>query len=425
MYVSYDSRNKISAISDHPVKVAGESLVKISGAQRSLYQFDRRKGNGGCFMSLPAKPIPELKIAVICNWNDKCGISTYAKFLVEAMRPKVKEIRIFSETAVEQTSQDDESVVRCWTRGESLRPMCKQVLAWKPDFIIVQHEYGIFPNACHFFQMMQLLDHVPTAVVMHSVYGHLDKAVYASVIRNIIVHNPKATDCLRATGNTSNIYLIHHGCHVFEDNSEVWNIMQNPYTVLQFGFGFRYKGVERALEAISLLKHNVPKFKNIFYCYLLSTNAHNSRVHDEYYQSLMAKVEELCIEDNVAIIRKYNSDQMLNTYLRLFKVAIFPYVIQPDNLVYGATGAARIALSNGIPVIASDSPLFNDLEGIVPRPDSARTLSEEIDKVFSHSDHRQALVDRGRNYVQQNSWSSAADQYLGVYQQIMAAPAHS
>ena len=43
------------------------------------------------------KPHSEMRVAIVCNWLTKCGISTYSKYLVDSMRPMVNEIRIFSE----------------------------------------------------------------------------------------------------------------------------------------------------------------------------------------------------------------------------------------------------------------------------------------------------------------------------------------
>jgi len=362
------------------------------------------------------KPHSQLKVAIICNWNDQCGISTYTKYLVDAITPKVKEIMIFSETT--DSSPEEPNVIRCWKRGENLDRMIQLVKEWSPDFILIQHEYGIFPNAFRFMQLAQAFDHIPYAVVMHSVYKHLDKAVYSECAKNIIVHSIEGEIMLRQVGNTNNIYVVPHGCVQFEDTQELWNICQSPYTVIQFGFGFAYKGVDRAIRAIAHLKHTDKKFDSIQYTYLCSTNNHNLAANSEYCKSLMKLAEELNISNNIVIIQKYQTDEMINLYLRLAKIAIFPYVIDPNNEVYGASGAIRIALANKRPVIASESHLFDDLEGITPRPSNHVDLAKEIDKVFSDWKYREKIVNDGYKFVTDNSWDIAAEKYLSVYDQI-------
>lgn len=361
-----------------------------------------------------SKPISELRIAIICNWNAKCGISTYSKYLVDAIRPKVKEVRVFSEIVPNTTAPDDETVDRCWKRGQCLLPLVEKIKAWNPDFIIIQHEYGIFPNAFYFMQMMQSLEDFPYVVTLHSVYEHLDKIVYSSCIRDMVVHSENGKKVLLAHGNTNNIHVIPHGCVRYENVEELWNIFLNPYTVIQFGFGFAYKGVDRALEAVKILKDD-PKFKDIFYVYLCSENDFTSRIHLEYYQALMKKVDELGLRENVVIIRKYQSEETLNLFLRLAKLAIFPYLNMPNNTVYAASGAIRIAMANQIPIIASDAHIFDDLEGILPRPADAQALAREIDEIFSNGEYRKGIQTRIKDFIGGNTWEISADRYLELY----------
>jgi glycosyltransferase involved in cell wall biosynthesis len=412
MFVSINHNNIVTASSDKHFIVAGQKTLKVDVPQgMSLIGKVFRPKN-------TIKSMSDMKIAIVCNWQTKCGISTYSSYLVNALRKQVKEVRIFSEYAATKTAEDGPDVDRCWRRGESLVGLSKKIKQWNPDFVIIQHEFGIFPNAFFFMQLMQFLENIPHVVTLHSVYEHLDKIVYSASIRNIIVHTQQGKDVLRKMGNTNQIFVIPHGCVEFPDAQELWNIMQNPYTVMQFGFGFAYKGVDRALNAIHYLKTSDQKFANIFYFYLISDNDFNSRVHLEYYETLCSKVRELGLDDNVVIYRKYQSEQMLNLYLRLAKLAIFPYINNPHNTVYGSSGAIRIALANKCPVIASESHLFDDLNTIVPRPDSHIALASEIDRVFSNNNYRQQLIERGQEFISKNSWDEVANQYLALIESV-------
>lgn len=420
LYLSYDKNYVVRSISTTPITVEGQKTkaIVITGDQSQLVgrkvpydMLDPHDTN--------IKTISNLKVALVCNWNDKCGISTYSGYLAEAMKGKVAELRIFSEKTNDQTCEDEAFVDRCWSRGQSLLPLAERILDWKPDFIIIQHEFGIFPNAFRFMQFTEALDKIPYVVVMHSVYEHLDKLVYTETCKNIVVHSQDAKDILKKLGNTRTIDVIPHGCIEVENTEELWNIMRSPYTIMQFGFGFEYKGVERAISAIGHLKRTDPKFKNIFYFFLWSTNSHNIASHDEYYNKLIALAEEEGVRDNIAILKKYQTDKMLNLYLRLAKMVVFPYVVNGDNKVYGASGAIRIAMAHGKPVVASDSHLFDDLEGVVPRPKNHLELAEVIDSIFSDDQARKDIVESGMEYVKTHSWNYAADKYLELYAKIM------
>ncbi len=413
MWIALNKKNVIVGISEHPFTMSGHivSELEVQGPKEEWFKFIGKK-------LTKEKEIKELKVAFICNWNDPCGISTYSQFLVDALIPKVKELRVFSEEGVVK-SDDPEFVTRCWKRGTSLKSLIDSLLAWEPDFIIIQHEFGIFPKATYFLQLLHGIENIPYVVTVHSVYEHLDKTICTAAIRNMVVHTEEGMGVLRKLGNTNKIFVIPHGCVRFDDKAELWNIFQNPYTIIQFGFGFFYKGVDKVLDAIHHLKKTDPKFKDIFYCYLCSENHHTNMVHSQYYDFLIEKIEKLNLHDNVAIIRKFQTEQIIKNYLRTAKLAVFPYVGDPKNMVYGASGAIRVAMACGTPVVASDCHQFDDLEGVVPRPGDYRELAEEIDKVFSNDLYRNGIIARMSDYVDKNDWDVTADRYLSIYSQIL------
>jgi glycosyltransferase involved in cell wall biosynthesis len=133
---------------------------------------------------------------------------------------------------------------------------------------------------------------------------------------------------------------------------------------------------------------------------------------------LQHKINELGLHDNAVIIRKYQTTQTINNYLRTAKIAVFPYSQDPKNIVYGASGALRVAMANNIPVIASSSHMFDDLEGIIPRPSDVESLADDIDKIFSNANYRKTLLDNQSKYIKDNTWDISADRYLSLYYEI-------
>lgn len=417
MYVSYDKNHVITAISKLPFKIKGQTVKKSNISIEDSQELIGKQ------IIKSKKPIKDLKVAAICNWGDNCGIATYSKFLFDELKNKVGEFRIFSEH-IPNKVKDEPNVIRCWQRGHPTQELASNIIEYNPDFIIIQHEFGIFPKANYFLQLLQAIDGYPYVLTLHSVYEHLDKAVCTSAIKNIVVHTKEGEEILRSTGNTNNIYVIPHGCvKIPEDQrKELWNIFQTPYAIVQFGFGFYYKGVDTAIEAIAHLKKTQPeKYKEIFYCYLCSENPHSNNIHTNYYNFLTDKIKELGVENNVVIIRKFQSEQTINNYLRTAKLALFPYRSDPNNTVYGASGAVRIAMANGCPVIAGGNHQFDDLEGVLPRASTAEELSNEIDKVFSSEDHRKSIIAKSQKYIDENTWSICADKYLELYEKVLPA----
>lgn len=413
-YIFTDSNDRIKGVFDREVQVSNlDNLYKVDNVEENI--IGKRIGT----MS-PEK----MKIAIVCNWRTPCGISTYSKYLVDALRSKVNEIKIFSEIEEKADLSHDieENVSRCWVRGETLKNLSKEIKDWKPNFVIIQHEFGIFPKATHYLKFIQELENIPYAIVLHSVYkSHMDKTIFTSVAKNIIVHSNSGKDALENLGHTNNlIRVIPHGCVEFNDVKELWNTFQTPYAIVQFGFGFFYKGVDRAIEAVGILKNKFPeKYKDIFYCYLCSESANVVGTHAEYQNYLESIIEKFNLYDNIAIIRKYNSDEIINNYLRTAKLALFPYVTNPNNIVYGASGAVRVAMANQIPVITSESNMFDDLNNVVPRPNNAEELSKEIDKIFSDHNYKNNLISLNNKYIQENIWEKTADRYLDFIKDVL------
>lgn len=414
----------VSINHDSVIRAASNTLVKIQNlrtiATSELDEFDKKELINKRLVIGPPKKSEDLKIAVICNWGDRCGIATYAKYLVDALRPKVGQVRIFAEHILDSTDQDEaEGVVRCWTRGESMVNATSTVLAWEPDLVMIQHEFGLFPRATHFLKMLEMLDKTPYVIALHSVYQHLDKTICTAYIKNAIVHSKQAKQVLEDLGHLNPISVVGHGCVVCNDVQELWNIFHNNYVVIQFGFGFNYKGVDQAIDAIAHLKAHDSKFKNIFYCYCCSENPHTRAVHADYYNYLKNKVDAAELQDNVVILRGFLSEKIVKNFLRTAKLAIFPYRNDPNNTVYAASGAIRHAMANEIPVVASDSHLFDDLEGVVPRAADYLQLAAEIDHIFSDDGYRKSLIEKNKEFIRNNTWDTAAEGYLSVFKSIL------
>jgi glycosyltransferase involved in cell wall biosynthesis len=414
MFISYNKNLIVNIISDTPI----ETDQKIKTVPEQNISIGKRMP---CDIiskeDYTKKEIKELRVAFICNWNDNCGISTYSKYLCDEIKLQVKELKIFSE--INDGITEGYNVEKCWERGKCLIGLIKKIKEFGPDYVIIQHEFGIFPNSFYFSQLCQHLNEIPYVIQTHSVYRHLDKICYTQCIKNIVVHTENQKDVYREIGNTSNIFVVPHGCVIYEDTSELWNINLNPYTIVLSGFPNKYKGLPRALEAISILKKNDQKFKKIFFTYLMSDTGRNHSGDQNYYDEIMELVVKLDLEENVAIIRKYQSEKSLCLFYRLNKLAIFPYINNSENVVFSASGSARIAMANMIPVIVSESHLFDDLQTILPRPDSAEKLAIEIDKVFSDGKYRTELIDNSNTFINKNNWKVCATKYLEIYNQLV------
>jgi glycosyltransferase involved in cell wall biosynthesis len=410
-YISYGKDKSIKVISTSDFElVDSKGHVAKTDDPISLYQK---------FIKKEDKDTP-IKIGYICNWNQQCGISTYSKFIFDELKSLVDEYKIFSELPFDQEEDTKENIVYCWRRGEHLKKLLNEIKEYNPNFILIQHEWGIFPKAGFFMSFITELKrlHIPVIVALHSVYDHLDKIIPLSVLDNVIVHSSNAKGLLERLKFKGNVFVIPHGCPEVKKYEEVWNIFQTPYLIFGFGFGFKYKGVDIAIDAIKYLKETDEKFKDILYVYVCSESDTNKGIHEYYYNTLSEKVEKEGLEDNVLLIRGFLEDEMLDVYLKTVKMVIFPYISDPTNSVFGSSGAIKIAMSYNMPVIASKSHLFDDIEGYAIRIGDYKELATEIDKLFSSEDYRKQFIDKAHDYIEENTWKKSAERYFNVIKEV-------
>ena len=407
-YISYSKDKSIKIISssefdvlnDNTINAETDEIVKLNSKFIENNQND------------------DIRLAYICNWNQQCGISTYSKYVFDDLKELVTDYKIFSEYSFKPGNESD-YIIYCWRRGEQLNGLLKEIKNYQPNVILLQHEWGIFSKAGIFMSFITEIKKlgIPIIAVLHSVYDHLDKRVPLSVLDNIIVHSNEAKLSLEKHFK-GNVFVIPHGCPETKEYQEIWNIFQIPYVIFGFGFGFKYKGIDTAIDAIKYLKDTDSKFKDILYIYVCSESDTNKGVHDNYYTMLSEKVEKEGLEDNIILIRGYLEDDMLDTYLKTVKMVIFPYIQDSTNSVFGASGAIKIAMSYNIPIIASKSHMFDDIEGYVPRATDYKELAEEIDKIFSDSKYKQKVIDDAHTYITNNTWKITAQRYLDVINKV-------
>jgi glycosyltransferase involved in cell wall biosynthesis len=222
----------------------------------------------------------------------------------------------------------------------------------------------------------------------------------------MIVHTDLAKKVLRQKGIKGSVDVIPHGCVPNEQKPRLWNLYRSPHTFMQFGFGFEYKGWENALRACAVLRQ---KYPDVFFTGLFSESPFSLNLHEKYFLRLQDLIAELGIAENVSLIRGFQSEEVLDSFFRLNRCAVFPYLDNGEHTVYGVTGAARVAMSHGIPVVTSSVPFFYDLRGTCPQADTPETLADEIEKAWADPTPH---VNRQDEFLEANSWSCVARQYV-------------
>lgn len=362
----------------------------------------------------------DMKIALVGNWKMKCGIATYAENLWPNIVPYFNDFKIFAEYDNFATGPLNEmnginfsvdKISVCWKRGESLQELTSQIKEYNPDIVLINHEFGLWSNAMYWLSLMTQLSNFRVIVVMHSVFHHKDKTICEAAMPEIITHLEGGKNLLQhEKGITSKIHVIPHGCYQL-DNNRLWNFYKSEHTIIQAGFLFRYKGWQESLKAVAILK---AKYSDVFFTGICSESEYCKLDHQMYYDELKKLISELGIEENVSLIRGYQSDTVLDSYFKTNKIALFPYISHPEHEVFGASGAARLAMSKGLPVITSSINHFTDLCTI--KTNTPEEMAFEIDKLFADPKLQQEQINKQIKYITENSWENIAKMYLKIFE---------
>lgn len=351
----------------------------------------------------------ELKIAFVGVYRIKCGISTYSEWLFPEIAKHFGGYRIFAE--LDEGAKEEPNVVRCWKRGTALTKLVEEIDKYEPDVVMIQHEYGIFPVARHWLAFIGEMQRYRTYTTLHSIYRHKDKTVCEAALQNVFVHTNAGAKILKEEKKIkANVHVIPHLCLPNERNERFWNIYQSPHTLVQFGFGFKYKGWEQAIEVVNVLKDEFP---DLFFTGLFSESDQSKVMHDQYFYELMDHIKKLNLTKHIAIIRGYQSDETLDSYLRTNKVALFPYIENGEHTVFGCSGAARVAMRSGIPTIVTSVPLFDDLEGTCPRPKNVAEICDAVRLLFTEANARKQ-VELQNKFLTENSLENVAKRYTDI-----------
>ena len=417
--------SRIHVVSDHLFETEGLNVLVVP---RHLEEVDPadlvcdyrvrgteivKKGAGGDARTL--------RVAFVGNWKMQCGISTYSENLWPEVAKRVGEVKLFIEHNDRPTGDfrklgnsvlPEHSVVQCWKRGTNGSELVKAIKEWDPDVVWIQHEYGLWPNAGNWISLMSQLSDYKVVVTMHSVFYHRDKTICEAAIPEIVVHLAGAKRVLEQEKQVpGKVHMIPHGCYPCTSPERLWNLYKSDHTFLQFGFGFRYKGWEKAIRATAILKETYP---DVFFTGLYSESPFGKHEHQVYFQELQDLIERLGVEDNVGIIRGFQSDASLDSYIRTTRVTLFPYVSSPEHEVWGASGAARMAMSKAVPVVTSSVNHFSDLPTV--KADAPEEIAAAIAALFESPQACEKQIVRQLAYIEENSWENVAAQYVGVFE---------
>jgi len=164
------------------------------------------------------------------------------------------------------------------------------------------------------------------------------------------------------------------------------------------------------IETVKLLKE---KYHDVFYTILFSESPLAKAEHQAYYEKLVGLIEKHGLEENVAIIRGFNTSQILDAHIRINRLALFAYVSTPNHAVFGVSGAVRETMAKGVVAcVSSNGRHFADCPSA--KGAGPVELAKECARLFDNQEAFNAQLARQTEWVERNSWKNCAEKLLKV-----------
>jgi glycosyltransferase involved in cell wall biosynthesis len=252
----------------------------------------------------------------------------------------------------------------------------------------VQHEWSLIGTETVAGVVARAARHrVPVVVTEHSVRA--DGVAWEGEVAALVAHSAEAAALLRNRWPDRRVEHLPHGCPTWFPPRK----RRRARTVATFGFLEPHKGVTALLDAADRLGD----------VEVVVFGSAKEPGADAWWTDRPRRVpvrRESAFLDSEDVARRLAGEA---------DVLVYWYDRAP---FLAASGAARIGLASGVPVLTSRTSWFADLAGATLQPDD---LVTGLARLLDDTGLRAELVDAAREYCEQHSWPRTARRHRALY----------
>lgn len=366
-----------------------------------------------------------------------CGIATYTRYLVGAVRkvePQI-EISVLAEHGADETKTSRFQVLPIFHRENSYPETLGQALSQlSPDVVHIQHEFGIFGHDERFVELLRQAKSLGIKVVLtpHTIYpnepfepreledkiqGYTQQQA-ARLCDAVILHQQSMKTALVEQGvNEKSLHVIPHGTELLKRVSKTaarkrLGLPQKGRNILVFGFLGNNVSKGLIIDALPSILEQIPGAYVFFSGYMREESQNDLRAKRLYEQ----RAEELGIAEQVIFSRGYLPDEDIYLAFSSSDIAVLPYFHED----LSASGCLHLSLGAFKPVVVSNIMKFEEVwnevsNEIVFKARDPSALAAAVTRVLSDSTFEASLVERIKDYALRTSWDATAQRHLRIY----------
>lgn len=382
-----------------------------------------------------------MKIAYISTYPPReCGLATFNQNLVNALslNPSYNSQQSFVVAMNESENLDEHAypkevkfVIRQQNQQDYI-DAANFINESDIDTVIIEHEFGIFGGNSGVF-LLSLINRLkkPFITILHTVLkepSFMQQTIIKEIAlksSKIVVMSKKAVLFLTSIYQIpkSSIKLIEHGVPDLEPilNNEVAQseLFKNRKVLFTFGLISRNKGLETMIKALPSIAAEHPEV-----LYVILGNTHPGVVKhngEEYRDSLKALAKDLGVENNIAFVNKFVSEEELHQYLTACYIYVTPYL----NEAQITSGTLSYAIGAGAAVVSTPywhaQELLADNRGKLFDFKNDKQLAQIVNELLSNEHKHQQLKQNAYQYGLDLRWPAIGNVYINVLEDALAA----
>ncbi|RZL69801.1 MAG: glycosyltransferase [Pedobacter sp.] len=382
-----------------------------------------------------------MKIAYISTYPPReCGLATFNQNLVNAL--SLNSSYDAQNSFVVALNESDNLDEHAYPKEVKfvIRQQNQQDYLEAADFInnsdietcIIEHEFGIYGGNSGVF-LLSFINRLkkPFITILHTVLkepNFMQQTIIKEIAlksSKIVVMSKKAVLFLTSIYQIpqSSIKLIEHGVPDLEPilNNEVAQseLFRNRKVLFTFGLISRNKGLETMIKALPSI---VAQHPDVLYVILGNTHPgvvkHNG---EEYRDSLKALAKELGVENNIAFVNKFVSEEELHQYLTACYIYVTPYL----NEAQITSGTLSYAIGAGAAVVSTPywhaQELLADNRGKLFDFKNDEQLANVVNELLNDQNKHQQLKSNAYQYGLNLRWPAIGNVYMNVLEEALFA----
>ena len=358
----------------------------------------------------------QLRLGWVSTYNARCGIAAYSEHLLEFFDQNAFEITIIADDQ-EAIQPDPDNILRLWSKSDgSLARVRDHLMTNGFDAAFFQHNFSFFDSEDFAGTLLALSEAgINTFVTFHRTKDLVAHRQMTEALRSctrVFVHSLEDVNRLHECGVSANVVFLPHGVidRAAPNADAVRSLLGlsafRP-VVGTFGFLLPDKGLTELIHSFALILRAYPT------AYLLMLNAaYPAAESQDERERCLALLRLLEIEGQVRLVNEFLDVEEMLFLLNACDVVVFPYQRSEES----ASGAVRLGLAAGRPVLTTPLPVFADISEIaeqLPGTD-ATAITEGILSVLGDAGRRAEILQRQQSWVRANSWAAQAARLCNI-----------